>query len=261
VRYLAYGGGTNSAAILCGWVERGLVEREPIDVIYMANTGGEKPHTYAHLVTMSEWAQAHGLPRIELITRIRGRKQTLEEMCLRLGVLPSIAYGRKSCSQRFKTEVQDIHLNRHPLAREAWARGEHIEKLIGYDFHETRRWMKDHIDDGKYSMRYPLVQWEWGREECVAAIKRHGLPLPGKSACFFCPSSTKPEIDELKRTYPVLFQRAIALEDNAQPKLNARRAAGKGAPKGLGRRFSWRDYAVTDEEPIIEHCTEVCHDG
>ena len=34
----------------------------------------------------------------------------------------------------------------------------------------------------------------WGRDDCVAAIARVGLPQPGKSACFFCPSSKKHEI-------------------------------------------------------------------
>ena len=43
-------------------------------------------------------------------------------------------------------------------------------------------------------------------------IERAGLPKPGKSSCFFCPSMKKKEIQALWENYPDLFQRAIALE-------------------------------------------------
>ena len=76
----------------------------------------------------------------------------------------------------------------------------------------------------------------WGRDDCVAAIARVGLPQPGKSACFFCPSSKKHEIITLAREYPALARRAVQMERRA--------LAGDGqAPTttsaGLGRGFAW----------------------
>ena len=35
------------------------------------------------------------------------------------------------------------------------------------------------------------MDWGWTREDCIAAIQQEGLPLPGKSSCFFCPSMKK----------------------------------------------------------------------
>lgn len=85
--------------------------------------------------------------------------------------------------------------------------------------------------------RFPLIEWGWYREQCVATILAAGLPVPPKSACFFCPSSKKSEIIQLSRRNPDLYRRALAMEDNARENL--------GTVVGLGRHFSWRDVEGT----------------
>ena len=45
---VAFGGGTNSTAMLCGFRERGI---KP-DLILFADTGGELPETYEHVMEM-----------------------------------------------------------------------------------------------------------------------------------------------------------------------------------------------------------------
>ena len=89
------------------------------------------------------------------------------------------------------------------------------------------------LADPKYSKWYPLMEWGWHREDCIRAIEAAGLPQPGKSSCFFCPSMKEHEIINLREQYPDLFRRACALEDNAQPNLKT--------VQGLGRNFSWKD--------------------
>jgi len=246
---LAFGGGTDSTAILGGWVERGL---PPFDVILFADTGGELPHTYTHIERMNEWLPRHGLPPIITVRKAARTVDdlTLEGSCLRGKVLPSLAYGFKTCSQKYKIQPQDKFFNNNAQAKAVWKAGGKVTKYVGYEFSETRRWMKEMlVDNHKYVRRFPLVEWEWSRPECVAAIKRMGLPLPGKSSCFFCPASTKQNINALKNEYPLLFRRAIAMEENAVLR----------GVKGLGRRFSWRDYATTKEEPTVTPCL-VCVD-
>jgi hypothetical protein len=246
---LSFGGGVDSTGILCGWVERQL---PPFDYILFANTGSEHPHTYAHIARMQEWLSANGMPQITVVQKVRrdGRLHTLEENCLENSMLPSLAYGFKGCSQKFKKAPQEKFMNRLPEARALWKAGAKVTKAIGYEFNETRRWMKAPVEDDKYRYIYPLVEWEWTRVDCVAAIERAGLPVPGKSSCFFCPASTTKEIDRLKNTYPVLFDRALAMERNAKLK----------TVKGLGRRFSWAEYATTKEEATVVPCME-CADG
>lgn len=225
---VAYGAGTNSTAMLVGLHERGI---RP-DLILFANTGCERPSTYEHLHVVSAWCERVGFPAI-LTTVKGGRQETLEENCLRMNMLPSIAYGFKGCSHKFKREPQDRDVNRWPPARLAWECGKKVQKYIGYDADEERR--AKIKDDAKYNYHYPLIEWGWAREECVEAIARAGLPQPGKSSCFFCPSSTRPEIESLKREYPVLFQRALDMERNAEDNLTN--------VAGLGRRFSWHEHA------------------
>lgn len=247
---VAFGGGTNSTAMLVGMHERG----ERPDLILFSDTGGEKPHTYDHIRLVNEWLLSIGFPPIITIKK-GGSDETLEQVCLRLHQLPSIAYGFKTCSQRFKGEPQQRYVNNWTPARLAWEAGKKVIKLIGYDTDEPHR--AKPYSDAKYDVRYPLIEWDWGRDECVRAIKRSGLPQPGKSACFFCPSSKKPEILDLQRDYPDLYERACAMEANNQTGVI-----------GLGRRFAWSSLRGLDRltagvgktEPLIPvDCG--CYDG
>ena len=88
---LSYGAGTNSTAMLVGLSERG----ERPDAILFADTGGERPSTYAHIAEVSAWCVANGFPEI---TIVRAPGKTLEQDCLDRNALPAIAYGFKTCS-------------------------------------------------------------------------------------------------------------------------------------------------------------------
>jgi hypothetical protein len=226
----AYGMGTNSTALIIEMVRRG----ERIDAILCADTGGERPRTYAYRDMFSNWLVEHGYPAIVTVHK-GGRQETLEENCLRLTMLPSLAYGRKGCSHKYKIEPQDKWVNNWPPAREAWASGRKVVKLIGFDMDEPHRAAIP--EDAKYRYRYPLLEWGWGREECVKAISDAGLSQPGKSACFFCPSMTKPEILQLRKEYPDLLERALNIERTAQ------RAGNLNSVNGLGRRLNWGEFA------------------
>lgn len=232
ISVVAYGGGTNSTALLVGLWELG----ERPDLILFADTGGEKPHTYEYILVLNQWLKSKGFPEIVTVRHrdMMGREMTLEERCLENKALPSIVMGRKSCSDKHKIRPQNTYLRNWQPAIDAWARGEQVVKLIGYDADEGYR-ARD-FDDKRYLPRYPLIEWDWGRDEYIEAIARAGLPQPGKSACFFCPSSKKHEILELADRYPELADRAIALEKNAQ----------LHTVKGLGRSWAWGDLIASD---------------
>ena len=237
---VAYGGGTNSTAMLIGMHHRGI----PVDLILFADTGCEQPHTYEYLPIMGQWLERNGFPAITVVeyhTR-DGERLTLEQECLRSGTLPALAYGYKKCSLKHKIGTQEKFCNNYPPCQEVWSRGEKVVKFIGYDAGEDYRRINaishDMIDT-KYKKEYPLIDWGWTREDCVAAIEQEGLPLPGKSSCFFCPSMKRHEIRTLYHNHRDLFDRAIAIEDNARPNLIS--------VKGLGRNWSWRDFVEADK--------------
>ena len=180
----------------------------------------------------------------------------LEQDCLAGGMLPSIAYGFKACSQKYKRQPQDKYCNNHEACKAVWSRGDKPVKLIGYDADESHR---AHIpEDNKYTYKYPLVEWGMGRDECINTICRAGLPQPGKSSCFFCPSMKANEIKKMAVTNPDLMKRALAMEENAQANLTS--------VKGLGRNWAWKDLLATADmfeedflNPIEEDCG--CYDG
>lgn len=227
---LSYGAGTNSTAILVGMFERGI---RP-DVITFADTGAEKPHTYAFLTTMNNWLLSVGFPQISIVKKTYrgGEVANLYDHCRDRNMLPSLAYGFKNCSQKFKIEPQNKFLNNHEPAKAVWQTGRKVIKAIGYDIDEQRRADNAPTEDKKYRMWYPLIEWGWDRDDCIAAINRAGLPQVGKSACFFCPASRYHEIRTLQQYYPELLDKALALEANAELE----------TVKGLGRRFNWGEF-------------------
>lgn len=241
---VSFGGGTNSTAMIIGMYRKGI----PIDLILFADTGAEMPHTYEFIETFNKWLNIHDLPEIIIVRAVdkEGNMLTLEEKCLRYNALPSIAYGFKQCSVSHKISPQDKFCNNYKTCMDIWKSGGKVNKYVGYDAGEERR--KKHvldIQDKKYNKFYPLIDWGWYREDCVNVIQEEGLPLPGKSSCFFCPSMKKQEIKELRKNHPELFDRAIAIEENAKDNLLT--------VKGLGRNWSWKNY-IEAEEAQISFC-------
>jgi len=247
VRMVAYGGGTNSTAMLIGMQQKGIVP----DIILFADTKGERPETYEYVRIFSKWLVKNGMPEILTVTKT-SMDESLEANCLRKKMLPSLAYGYKTCSIKWKAQPQEKYMNNWDVSKAAWKRGEKVLKHVGFDADEPHR--AKFKEDKKYENAYPLIDWDWGRDECVEVIKKAGLPSPGKSSCFFCPASKKHEISSLPKH---LKTRAIAMERNAE----------LTTMKGLGRRFSWEQFLKDEanslfaetESDIEEACG--CYDG
>lgn len=263
-----YGGGTNSTAMLVGAAERGL---RP-DVIVFADTGSEMPHTYEYLKVVGAWLEKAGLPALSVVRWVRSKPGLhgekpgdfvpLHVAVRRSSELPSKAYGYSGCTSKWKQQPIDRFVETHPDVRAAWERGEVVERWIGFDADEperTERMLSKNPQPagGRVQWRAPLVEWGWGRAECDEGIARAGLPSPGKSSCFMCPSLRKHEISSLAVKYPDLMKVALDIEDAARPTLQS--------VKGLGRRFAWRDYlegtreAAQAPETVEPECG--CHDG
>ena len=248
---VSYGAGTNSTALLVGLVERG----EHVDAIVFADTGGEKPETIAYIEMFSRWLVARGYPAIQTIRRQRDNAETLEANCLRFGKLPSVAYGYKMCSTEFKRDPGAKYV------RDRWPKTDHI-RILGYDADEPGRSQRAHPVNRWERLRFPLIEWGWGREECEEAIVRVGLPLPGKSACFFCPNTSPDRIRALRHTHPDLAARALAIEASAAAE--DARTGTVSAVVGLGRRFRWADIMDGDQRQTKLWEREMpcdCYDG
>ncbi|MCZ2079339.1 MAG: phosphoadenosine phosphosulfate reductase [Bryobacterales bacterium] len=229
---VADGLGVNSTALLIQLQHVGV---RP-DLILFADTGSEKHDTYEYVQTRREWLRAAGFPDLIVVRRrgVRVPDRSLEDQCLRTGTLPSLAYGGKSCSLKWKVAPQNKFCNHWEPALKCWRSGRKVIKVIGYDAGPSDGRRVKAFRDPKYLFWYPLREFGLDRAACVDLIRSEKLPVPAKSACFFCPATKKPELVQLQIRYPDLVKRAIAIEQRAKPKLRS--------VKGLGRNFAWAEW-------------------
>lgn len=220
---VSFGGGVNSTALLIGL----HIRKEPPFAILFSDTGGEKPGTYAHIEAMQHWLQKHEFPPITVVKQ----KLTLEDDCLNRETLPGKAFGFGSCSDRFKIQPQKTWLRDNKVENAMWLVGIHAGER-----HRAERTLNQRSD-----VRFPLIEWDWGQDECEAAIKNAGLCVPVKSACFFCPAMKKREVLQLAKDHPELFERAVEMERAAKE------AGTLQTVKGLGRHWSWESLVKADE--------------
>lgn len=237
---LAYGIGVDSTALLVELEARG----EAPDLVLSADPGAEKPETYEYQAMIAAWMRARGIP-YEVVRYVPRRFKhwppyySILANVLTNATLPSISLGRHSCSLKWKVAPQDAFLKQWAPAQAAWANGQKVIRLIGYDASpaDTRRYAHAAaLDDPLFECRYPLREWNWTRDRCIARIEAAGLPVPPKSSCFFCGAIRPDEV----RALPVWCLRLIVLiEARAEPRLRT--------VEGLWRRSTkTRPGRITD---------------
>ena len=227
---LSYGMGVDSTGVLVGWRQRTI---RP-DLIMFADTGSEHRATYRYRAVIEAWLHRIGFPPLTVV-RYRprhGRYTTLVEDCLIKGVLPSLAYGSKACSQKWKVGPQDAYLRTWRPALAAWSHGQRLDHAIGYDAGpKDMRRGGDGADTALERFVYPLRDWGWGpgtmrgggsRPTPTCAPWRHATacrPVPPKSACVCCPSTRPCEVDAMAEHEPAGLGAALAVEAAALPTL------------------------------------------
>lgn len=216
----AWGAGVDSTAMLVELVECG----EPVDQVLFADVGAEKRETLAFVPVFRAWLAERGVPSAIVRYSPKNFKnwpayRTLTENLLTNGTLPGIAFGRGTCSQKWKAAPQHAWARAWPPAIAAWAAGRRVVKLIGYDASpaDDRRYRAvQNLDDPLYEHRYPLREWGWRRDDCARRISAAGLPVPPKSACFYCTAARPAEVRGLPRAQ---LRQIVLIEARAKPRL------------------------------------------
>lgn len=231
----AWGAGVDSTAMIIELAARG----DPIDMVLIADHGSERPETDDFVPLFRAWMDDHGIPN-EMVRYLPRRFKhwppyySLLENLLTNGTLPSISFGRHSCSQKWKIAPQDRWTEAWQPAIDAWSRGQKVIKLIGYDCSsaDNRRYAeREGYVDPRYEFHCPLRDWGWDRDACIVRIRAEGLPVPVKSSCFFCAAMKPHEV----RTLPAGYLRLIVLiEARAAPRLRTIDGLWRKPIKGRG---------------------------
>ncbi|WP_312922001.1 hypothetical protein [Stutzerimonas nitrititolerans] len=275
---LCFGSGVDSTAMIVALRAAGI---RP-DILTFADTGGEKPETLRHVDAMNRVLATWDWPLIDVCKKMTMASTGYTDLygnCFKNETLPSLAFGMKSCSIKWKQDPQDQFLkgakrgpnarDPHPIWLKAQDTGRRIVKLIGYDCGKAdlRRSKNLKPSDDDFDYVYPLQIVRWARRDCVRAIaKMLGDELvPIKSACFFCPASKQWELYWLAANHPELLEQALILERNAltgrhsrfdevefgasweELVRNADSFPSSNTTVGLGRSFAWNQWAWANE--------------
>ena len=154
-----------------------LGELEPIDAAIHADTTHERQGTYRFAERWTRWLESHGVKVVTV-------KEPATKIINNFGgvMIPAFIENggliTRQCTDNWK---------RAPMKRwlQANRNGERIEQWLGISLDEFQR-MKQ--SDVKYiTNRWPLIELKMTRLDCMNWLERHGLEIPPKSACVFCP--------------------------------------------------------------------------
>lgn len=197
-QYLSFGGGVNSTALLLELTDRG----EEFETVFV-NHGGDYPETYEYI----EYLRAEGFEITEVIPDYRGCN-TLYDYCIKYKIIPTIQF--RWCTHYFKIVPYFEYLTPNlPCV-----------SFIGFDADEEKRVERSRNHKYRYKIehqiknRFPLFDMGIDRSACVDIIKSHGLNIPPKSGCYFCPFQSKLGYRMLFLKHPNLFKEVVAMEKN-----------------------------------------------
>jgi hypothetical protein len=251
LRVVSYGGGVQSTALLVLAAQ----QRIAFPVFLFANVGNdsEDPATLDYLTRHAKpYAALHGIQLIEL-HRIRrdGSTETLYGRLTKPGSrslpipvrMSNGAPGTRSCTADFKIKVIGRWLKAHGATPTDPA-----TVGIGISLDEIARVNNRRAAPYERPV-YPLLDYTppLRRHDCARIIRAAGLPVPPKSACWFCPFRRPATWAETRRDRPDLFERACALEDL----LNTRRAALGKDPVWLTRFNRPLRHAITTAQAML----------
>lgn len=214
-----------------------------VDAVLHADTYYEKTATYAFIRRWQPWLEKQGLRLVTVGDEAQVAKVTTAETDMpaftlsvaeltsvqrdswfdddddglrdddlnEVGVTAKEGQLRRQCTQRWKVE---------PMRR--WLRAEFeragvkrtagcVVSLMGISLDEYER-MK--TSDVRWIVHeYPLIERRMTRADCEGWLVRHGLEVPPKSACVFCPFQGKASWQTLKRSDPHGWSQAVAVDE------------------------------------------------
>jgi len=223
-------------------------------IFLFANVGDDSEHpatlAYVRGVAMA-YAQENGIDLHEIQRQRRdGCVETLWEHLHRPEVrsipipirMSNGAPGRRSCTSDFKIKVVGRWLKKHgAVAYRPAVVG------IGISVDEIHRANKRRSEPHE-QVEYPLLDLALHRDDCLRIIAAAGLPVPPKSACFFCPLKTVGGWRQQQRDEPELFAKSLQLE----AVLNEKRAMLGRDAAYLTRYGIPLAKAICDVSPVLD---------
>lgn len=236
--YLSFGGGVNSVALML-WLIEHDIEFESV----FADHGGDYPETYEYVDMLL--AKGYEIAVLKPKMKVHEKMVDLYGCCYEYRTTPGIF--KRWCTSRYKVNPIKNYVSKPCFL------------FLGIAAEEAHRAKRNKEYEFGIVRDYPLIDHNINRQGCVEIIKRHGLPVPPKSGCFFCPFQKASEIRELYHRCDDLFDKALELE-----KRNIEYNKAKGKKQSGYLHISNRPLevvAMTDQIELFDDMWPcACHD-
>ena len=185
-----------------------LGELEPVDYAIHGDTTHDSILTYAYAEKFTPWLEERG---VKVVT-VRDEAATIQVHDGKMIPARTLSGGlaNRVCTQRWKIA---------PMRRwlQANRKGEQIEQWLGISLDEYQRMKPSNV---KYiEHRWPLIENKMSRHDCKNWLERHGLEIPPRSSCVFCPFHDRTEWRNV-RDIPEDWSKAVQIDKkirNARP--------------------------------------------
>jgi hypothetical protein len=209
IRFISLGWGVQS------WTLAAMValgELPMVDAAIHSDTTHERSATYAFARRWTPWLESHGVRVVTVSDADQAATVTTKKTDIPAFTKLSEKRGqlRRQCTGRWKitpmrrwiaAELKRSGIKKTPGVVEQW---------LGITLDE---WHRAKDSDVQYIVhRYPLLEMDMTRGDCLAWLKEHNLPSPGKSACVFCPYQSPAKWHEMKRQNSMDWRHAVEVD-------------------------------------------------
>ncbi len=252
---ISLGGGVQSSALVI-LNTLGYVQPRASYAVF-ADTGGEFESTLEYIELLQGWTAAHGGPQVVTVRRegpglyaYHWDPNSRPVTPLPVRAEPSGGLWKRDCTIRWKIKVV-----------QRWLRDQGAERAtvqLGISIDETQRVKRS--PDPWITNRWPLIELRLSRTDCRRIIAEAGLPVPSKSACWFCPLRPIGYWRWLAAYDPERFEAAVKLEDRIN---EWNREAGKAPCYLSSAHRPLRQAFSTEQLPLLpqgeeEECGGFC---
>lgn len=190
-----------------------LDELEPVDVALHSDTTWERQATYEFARQWTPWLEEHGVKVIEVTdesTNILANKRdifiparTVSKTGKPAGMLS------RQCTERWKIR---------PIRR--WLRSQgvnnNVEMWLGITVDEIERAKASQVK--WIENKFPLLDIDMTRQDCINWLQSNGLPVPPKSSCVFCPYHRRALWAEMKKEDGPDWKTAVEVDETNRNK-------------------------------------------
>lgn len=174
---------------------------DPLNCAIHSDTNFERKGTYAFASKWTPWLESHGVKivttraednedlRVNGLIGIPARTSSGEALVGDKAIKSSGGQLRRMCTNDWKIAPMRREISKMLKAQDAKKSPGIVEMWLGISLDEFQR-MKP--ADVKYiSHRWPLIELNMTRQNCIDWLLAHGLEVPPKSFCTFCPYHKK----------------------------------------------------------------------